>query len=102
MYKVASKDTARGEEDKLLSRNEYLIEMLQRKRKAIKETLESTKVFRGQRDTTIVIVTPEERQKRFLGGFDKFGVEVVIDKVEDTVYEEVKSESESESGSADS
>ena len=84
-FDISGKSGSREHDDiDWLPRDEYIMRLNQRKRKALKETLDSMKVFKDNKTDVNVIITPEEHANRIKDGMGKFGVEIKSDfEVED-------------------
>ncbi len=85
-FSIKGKSGARGVDDiEWLPRDEYIMRLNQRKRKAIKDTVDSLKVFKDDKSDVNVIITAEDHAARMKDGAGKFGIEIKADyKVEES------------------
>lgn len=79
-FNVKGKSGAREIDDiDWLPRDEYIMRLNQMKRKAIKDTVDSLKVFKNDNTNVNVIVTQDEHAKRMKDVAGKFGIEITSD-----------------------
>ena len=52
--------------------------LLRERRRAIKDTLDSLKVFKSDKSNVNVVITENEHMDRLRSGLEKFGVEVNV------------------------
>jgi len=78
-FVVESNTGDRGYSAKSLPRDEYLRKLLNDKRKAVRDTLDSLKVFKSDKSNVNVVITENEQMDRLRSGLEKFGVGVTVE-----------------------
>lgn len=75
-YTLKGKSNSRDTDEDWITRDEYIIRLEQRKRKAIKDTIDSLRVFKSDNTEVKVIVTQEEHADRMRKSAERFGIEI--------------------------
>lgn len=82
-FVLKGRTTSRGDEDEYLPRNEYILRLEQRKRKAIKDTMDSLKVLKNENTQLNVVITDSEKEAQWRKGAEKFGLEIKVEQKDD-------------------